>query len=124
MLAQPNQRQVERVVLQEYMRVHDCRLHNTAGYVLDISTCGMQLVSRQPFRQTNNYHFYIECPGGLGRGATGISLTANLIWRGTDPIPEYYDAGFQFVRLNDATEHLLLELMDRHAFLPSHFHHY
>ena len=92
-------RAFERTQLQEFLRVYDLRSMEIVGYVADISLDGIQLVGKDPFEIDQLYQFYIELPAEQIGGEPQLEVAANIIWRKEDRIPNYFDAGFQFLGL-------------------------
>lgn len=107
-------RKTNRFQLQEYYRVYDNDSKALLGYVLDISSTGLQLVSREPVEDLPVFTLGIELPYDATQ-VRYLVLPAQLIWRKADVIPCYFDAGFAFNDLNEFQQASLGGILARHV---------
>ena len=92
-------RTVERRRLVFYLRLFDQKSRDILGYLTDISTAGLMLVSVRPIEKDAVFDVRLILPKEVA-GRTELPLRIRCIWCRPDPIPNFHIAGFQFVEID------------------------
>ena len=91
-----SQRKLERRQLVVYLRVGDRDSGRELGYLADITTEGLMLVSNDPVEIGRVYRLEVE-PAEAGSGVPPIHLDGRSLWTRPDVNPALHLTGFELV---------------------------
>ncbi len=94
----PEKRGLKRWHLIFYLRVFDQDTGKLLGYIVDISTSGMMLISDQPLPVHKEYRLYVDVPQEEGQRER-VFLKALSLWSSKDINPDFFDTGFRLLDL-------------------------
>lgn len=77
-------------------KVYDRITDKSIGYMVDISSEGMKILSRIFVRENTIYKVRIELPEEV-KGSDQLTIDVRCVWCERDPETELYRAGFAFV---------------------------
>lgn len=96
-------RVIKRHHLRYYLSVYNRKTGKPIGYIVNISTEGMRLVSHIPLLTHSVFQFRIKLPREI-EGARNIDFDALSCWCRPDVSPDCFDTGFKLI---DAPQELL-----------------
>ncbi len=108
-------RNLKRRHLLYYLRVFDAATGVLLGKLVDISADGMMLISEQAIELDRCFQLEMDLPANEGI-TERISFTARSAWCREDINPDFYDTGFQIVKLDPGTSQLIERLIDHFGF--------
>ncbi|PCJ35305.1 MAG: pilus assembly protein PilZ [Moraxellaceae bacterium] len=103
-----NQRKVARRHLIYYLRVFNGKTGELLGNLVDISTCGIMLVSDNAIALEKSYVLKMVLPETV-EGSKEVEFEAFSRWCKNDVNPDFYDTGFELI---DPTSSFL-EVVDK-----------
>jgi hypothetical protein len=98
-----------------YLRVFDEPTGSLVGYVVDISTKGMMLISDQPIPLNQDFKLWLEVPEDDGRRVK-VSLKARSLWNQRDVNPDFFDTGFCLLEATAEQMHKIQLIIDDFKF--------
>lgn len=104
------QRAVERKYLVFYLRVFDGLTRKVIGYLLDISSRGLMLVSDVPVEINQEYQLRMKLPSPV-KDRQDIVVDATCMWCKPEANPDFFIAGFRIETLEEATAELIANLV-------------
>ncbi len=96
-------RVIKRHHLRYYLSVYNRKTGKPIGYIVNISTEGLRLVSHIPLLTHSVFQFRIKLPREI-EGARNIDFDALSCWCRPDVSPDCFDTGFKLI---DAPQELL-----------------
>jgi len=106
-----NRRKHERVNLIYYLAVFDRNTDNLIGYLADISIEGAMLLCEKPLEIDNIYQFKIEI-FSASSSSKQIEFDAKCVWRKTNEYLDFYNFGFNFVKIDSKNIDKIQSLID------------
>ncbi len=100
-------RVIKRHHLSYYLKVYNRKTGKPLGYIVNISTEGLRLVSRVPLLTHTVFQFRVKLPREI-EGERNIDFDALSCWCRPDASPDCFDTGFKLVD----TPQALLELVE------------
>ena len=96
-----------------YLRVFDSETNKLVGYIGDISTKGVMLVSEKPIKTDKVYSLSLHLnPTNDRREPRVVKFDARSIWCKNDVNPELYDTGFELIDVPDGTIEEISDLIE------------
>ncbi len=95
-----------------YFRVYDRITDKSLGYMVDISSEGMKILSRIFIRENTTYQIRVELPEEV-KGSDQLIVDVRSVWCERDPESEHYRAGFAFVSTFPHHEEIIRLLFER-----------
>ena len=96
--------------------VFDRDADDLIGYLVDINTEGMMIISGDPIENNTTYHLRMVFPARVA-GERQLDFDAKSIWSREDIKPGYYHAGFEMLNLSqmqvETIEQLIAEFGTR-----------
>jgi hypothetical protein len=92
-------RKIQRKDLLLYARVFDKEKGDLLGYLSNITTGGIMLVSERPIAVGVDFQILIELPLDISTREY-LDLRARSLWCQRDINPEFYDTGFNLVNVS------------------------
>jgi len=94
-----DQRRQKRKRLVYYLEVFDITDDVLLGHMVDITTDGLMIVTKQPIESDKVFQLELSLPE-RDAGKEFIVFGARSVWCKQDVNPELYGAGFQFVKID------------------------
>lgn len=98
-----------------YLEVFDHSTGRKLGNLVDITTKGCKLVSRQPIAVNKAMTLRIELPGDYYADRQ-LVFAARSIWSTNDVNPDFYDTGFEVPELDLKERKIIRRLIERVGF--------
>jgi hypothetical protein len=108
-------RSLKRRHLIYYLEVHDKESGRLLGHVVDITTGGLKLVSKEPIATNRLYTLEMTLPADYFRQKQ-VSFQAKSLWCSNDINPEFYDTGFAAPDLDLTAKDIILDLVEQLGF--------
>jgi hypothetical protein len=108
-------RKVKRIHLVYYLLVFDRKTDKLVGNVVDITTGGMKLMSKEPVKPGTVHHFRMALPGEMG-GSKEIVFEAKSVWSKNNLYSDFYGTGFVFEKIADDDIAVIRDLIDRFGY--------
>lgn len=109
-------RNLRRWQLIFYLRVFEEETGQLLGYVVDISTSGLMLISDQPIPIGQDYNLWLDIPQDEAGQRSKISLHARSLWSRKDVNPDFLDTGFCLVDVTTEQVHRIQLIIDDFKF--------
>ncbi len=114
-----NLRHVERPQLMTYLEVRCAETGRTVGRIVDLTTTGMRLITREELELETDFHLVIAVENSIG-APDELRVDARCMWVGRDVNPELHCAGFEFEHVRPRQEDMLSRLIRTHRFENQH----
>jgi len=93
------QRHMKRRHLIYYLRVMDCDTDQLVGFLVDINTKGLMVMSEHPIQLGKNFHLKILRATDAEEGQY-LFFDAKSRWCDRSVNSEFYDTGFELMNVN------------------------
>ncbi|MCJ8168683.1 PilZ domain-containing protein [Atopomonas sediminilitoris] len=91
------QRHIQRQQLPYYLKVFNRITDKPMGYLGNVSSDGLMLISQLPLLTGVEYQLRLKLPGCNGKLCT-LDLQAHCHWSREEATPGYYDSGFSVAK--------------------------
>lgn len=108
-------RSLKRRHLVYYLEVYDDDASKLLGHLVDLTTSGLKLVSKDRIPTNRNYHLRMMLPEGYF-SQKDIYFEAKSLWSSNDINPDFYDTGFAAPKLDKKTQEIILGLVSQISF--------
>ena len=108
-------RSLKRRHLVYYLEVYDDDANELLGHLVDLTTSGLKLVSKQRIPTNRNYKLRMMLPEGYF-SQKDLYFEAKSMWSSNDINPDFYDTGFAAPKLEPAAQNLILDLVNQISF--------
>ena len=108
-------RSLKRRHLIYYLEVHDEDTSELLGHLVDITTEGLKLVSKEPIDKGRLFHMRMTLPEGYFEDKE-LFFTAESLWSSNDVNPDFYDTGFAVPDLNSRAREIIVDLVNQLSF--------
>lgn len=99
-----------------YLKVLDpTRDNQVVGRLVDITTIGMMLISKNPLEPGREMDIRIQLPEEMAETGS-IDLRGVVVWCHKDVNPDYYAAGFEFRSAPQEKMYIIKDLIDALGF--------
>lgn len=88
-------RKEKRIHLIYYLLVFNKETEKLAGHVVDITTTGIKLMSREYFEPNNEFKFRIALPKEMDSSSKEVNFNAKSIWCKEKLYSDFYTTGFK-----------------------------
>ena len=92
-------RELERMPTIYYLGVLERKTNDLIGYLADITAKGAMIMCEKPLSTGTTYQLRIE-PCSLSSSTRAIEFDARCIWNGPDMNVEFYNCGFEFIKID------------------------
>ena len=93
-------------------KVYDRITDKSIGYMVDISSEGMKILSRMFIQENTTHKVRIELPEEV-KGSDQLTVDVRNVWCERDPGSEFYRSGFAFVSTFPHHEEIIKLLFER-----------
>ncbi len=101
-----------------YLEVYDDATGELLGHLVDLTTKGIKLVSKNAFPNGQTYVMRMELPEDYFEEKT-LRFTATSRWCTNDVNPDFYDTGFEAQDLDRETIDIIVKLIQALGFSDS-----
>jgi len=108
-------RSLKRRHLVYYLEVYDDDANKLLGHLVDLTTSGLKLVSKQRIPTNRTYHLRMMLPEGYF-SQKDIYFEAKSMWSSNDVNPDFYDTGFAAPKLDQKTQEIISGLVSQISF--------
>ena len=108
-------RSLKRRHLVYYLEVYDDEANELLGHLVDLTTTGLKLVSKQRIPTNRTYRLRMMLPEGYF-SQKDLYFEAKSMWSSNDINPDFYDTGFAAPKLETATQNIILDLVNQISF--------
>ncbi len=106
---------LKRRQLVYYLKLYDVETAEQVGNVVDITTRGCKIISKEPLAEGKTMSLRLDLPEGL-YSLTTIVMTGKTLWSRPDINPDFYVTGFEVPRLGAEERKVVRELIEQAAF--------
>ena len=109
-----NSRRLKRRHLVFYLEVYD---ENGAvlGHLVDITTKGIKLVSKEPIEENTDFTLKMELPEEYFSDKF-LEFSGRSLWTGPDVNPNFHATGFEITGLEDGARDIIRKLINELGF--------
>ncbi len=93
-----------------YLRVHDQNTNRLIGRVVDITTGGIRVYSKEPVRVDRVFQLRMDLPDSIG-GDRHISIDARSVWCKRGANPDLYETGFETNNISPEDSEIIKRLI-------------
>jgi len=108
-------RTLRRRHLLYYLEVRDEAAGDLLGYLIDISTSGIKLMSRAPVAPGKSFGMRMELPSEL-IDRREVRFAGTCKWCALDVNPDFYDIGFEVADMSGEVKRVVNQLITRIGF--------
>ena len=108
-------RSLKRRHLIYYLEVYDQETGKLLGHLVDITTKGIKLVSKEKVEVDKNYNLKMMLPEEYFKGQF-LSFSAHSLWSSNDINPDFFDTGFEVSDLDENISKIITRLINRVGF--------
>ncbi|MGV1100813.1 PilZ domain-containing protein [Thiovibrio sp. JS02] len=114
-MAEDDARSLKRRHLVYYLEVYDDEANQLLGHLVDITTGGLKLVSKQRIPTNRVYRLRMMLPEGYF-AQKDLYFEAKSMWSSNDINPDFYDTGFSAPTIDSDTKEVVRSLVRRLSF--------
>jgi len=104
-------RTLKRRHLIYYLEVFDADTDELLGHLVDITTRGVKLVSKNAIAIDHEYNMRMTLPEGYFRENV-IHFQGRALWSANDVNPDFYDTGFEVASLDKEVRTVIIKLIN------------
>ncbi len=108
-------RVLKRRHLLYYLEVYDLESGSLLGHLVDVTTRGIKLISRNKIPINKNYSLKMILPK-TALQEQEIHFAGKALWSDPDINPDFYDTGFEITNLSLEERKALHKLIERFGF--------
>jgi len=108
-------RSLKRRHLVYYLEVYDDDANELLGHLVDLTTSGLKLVSKQRIPTNRTYHLRMMLPAEYF-SQKDLYFEAQSMWSSNDINPDFYDTGFAAPKLDPKTQEIIHDLVSQISF--------
>ncbi len=108
-------RALKRRHLVYYLEGYDDDTNQLLGHLVDLTTSGVKLVSKQRIPANRNYRLRMMLPEGYF-AQKDLYFEAKSMWSANDINPDFYDTGFGAPTLDAKTQDIIRDLVNQVSF--------
>ncbi len=108
-------RRLKRRHLIYYLKVTHQADNHLIGYLVDITTEGLMLISNDPIEPQTEFPFRMALPEEV-LSKNEIEIQARCMWCKKDVNPDFYASGFQIMSISEEDQIIITSLIRRHGF--------
>jgi len=98
-----------------YLEVHDLESGNYLGHLVDITTRGIKLISKEKISLNRTYILNLKLPEGYFK-ENEINFEGKTLWSSNDINPDFFDTGFEVTSLSLEERKILRKLIEKLGF--------
>lgn len=103
-------RTLKRRHLIYYLEVYNEENNEIMGHLVDLTTGGVKLVSKEAIKKGKLYKMYMNLPDGYFKEKQ-IHFEGKSVWSGNDVNPDFYDTGFEVPKMNRDARKTIIKLI-------------
>jgi PilZ domain len=110
-----SKRKIKRIHLVYYLLIFDGKTDLLVGHVVDITTGGIKLMSKEPIKPGATHHLRMALPDGIG-SSKEIRFDAKSVWSKNHLYSDFYGTGFTFEKISDEDIAVIRHLIDKFGY--------
>lgn len=110
-----NTRRYKRRHLFFYLQVTNDENGDLLGYVVDISSHGLKIISEEICETESSMELKMNLPDEAGQ-RKAIQFNAKCVWSGKDVNSDFYANGFEITKLDDNTLNTIESIISEYGF--------
>jgi len=114
-MAEDNVRSLKRRHLVYYLEVYDDEANELLGHLVDLTTSGLKLVSKERIPANRTYRLRMMLPEGYF-AQKNLYFEAKSLWSANDINPDFYDTGFSAPGIDSDTKEIIRDLVSELSF--------
>ena len=103
-------RKLERRHIMFYSRIFDRKTGKLLGYLGNITTDGVMVISEEPLRCDQDYKLRLDLPEDLYQQPV-LNLDAHSLWCQTDIDPNFFNTGFRLLGLEEMDRAIIEQIL-------------
>ena len=103
-------RTLKRRHLIYYLEVYDEDSGDLIGHLVDLTTSGLKIVGKKPFKVGKSYRMKMILPEGYFKENV-VHFEGLTKWCGNDVNPDFYDAGIEVINLDKEVRKIVIKLI-------------
>lgn len=104
-------RTLKRRHLIYYLEVYDEDSGELLGHLVDLTTRGIKLVSKNRIEIDRDYRMRMVLPEGYFKESI-LHFEGRAVWSGNDVNPDFFDTGFDVANLNKEVRKVIIKLIN------------
>ncbi|HSR37239.1 MAG TPA: PilZ domain-containing protein [Desulfurivibrionaceae bacterium] len=108
-------RGLQRRHLIYYLEIHDDVTGKLLGHLVDITTEGIKLVSKEPIERGKTFRLRMQLPEDYFDEKM-LRFEAKSLWSSNDVNPEFYDTGFSTSGMDQRAKEIVAGLVGQFGF--------
>ena len=109
-------RKNDRKRLIAFTPVYDSRTKAVLGYLGDLSMQGARLIGEKPMEADTQITLEIDFPSTPEFSARRVKIPARVAWCKPEENPQYFNTGFEFLKVNPMYKTFLEAILERYQF--------
>lgn len=110
-----NVRSIKRRHLFFYLQVTDTETNKLIGYVVDITSRGLKIVSEQELAINQQFSLKMNLPDEIGK-MRELHFKAKAVWCGPDVNSDFFAVGLELVDPDDDMVSIVEEMVNEYGF--------
>lgn len=110
-----NTRSIKRRHLFFYLQVTDVKTGKLLGYVVDITSAGLKIVSEDPVELNQIAELKMNLPDEIGNKKE-LFFTAKSKWSGKDVNSDFFAVGFEIMDFDENSIEIIEEMINEYGF--------
>lgn len=106
---------LKRRQLVYYLKLYDVDSGELVGNLVDITTRGCKIISKEPLPEGTNMALRLDVPEGYYE-LESIVMQGTTLWTRPDVNPDFYVTGFEVPRLGATERKVVRQLIEQTAF--------
>jgi hypothetical protein len=98
-----------------YLEVHDLESGNLLGHLVDITTRGIKLISKEKIPLNRTYILKLKLPEGYFKEHE-IHFEGKTLWSSNDVNPDFFDTGLEVKNFSLGERKILRKLIEQLGF--------
>ncbi|MEW6518882.1 MAG: PilZ domain-containing protein [Thermodesulfobacteriota bacterium] len=98
-----------------YLEVYDLESGNLLGHLVDITTRGIKLISKEKIPLNRPYVLKLKLPQGYFKESE-IHFEGKTLWSSNDVNPDFFDTGLEVTSLSLEERKILRQLIEQLGF--------
>ncbi len=113
----PKKRKLKRVHLIYYLLVFDNNTDKLIGHIVDISTKGIKLMSREEITPGEIYNIKMILPEGIEESSREVFFEAKCVWCKSRMYSDFYGSGFEYHSIGEDYAQIIKRLIDQFGYI-------
>lgn len=104
-------RRLKRRHLIFYLRVFNAQSDELMGYLVDLTSAGLMIMSEKPIESGKKYKLRMDLPKEYNE-RLDLEFDAESVWTNTDINPDFYNTGFKFYNVSQEAKQVIEDIIE------------